>query len=253
MVKPVLERRGVCPSRRRHREQADQLRHRPNSNAEEAAAAKRCYVESNELLCIMNQSSATQGNSRDLRASQIKSFLVEALAGGEMTVIALQEKARAAGLLGERLTITDSKSFRSAKAALGVRSHRIGFGRGAIWFWVLPAPPASEGATSVTLPVDVYEFAPSDRAPETSPCHAESLYGRPHDTPIEWIRGQRQFFSLRLSHARIRFFLAAPGRRIRLWRFSPASVHALHLTCEQRCQIYALLQSGQSPKCNGAA
>jgi ATP-dependent DNA ligase len=28
MAKPVLERRGVCPPRRRHSEQADQLRHR---------------------------------------------------------------------------------------------------------------------------------------------------------------------------------------------------------------------------------
>jgi hypothetical protein len=50
--------------------------------------------------------------------------LREALAGGEKTVFALQEKARTAGLLGERQSITDSKSFRSAKAALGVRSGR---------------------------------------------------------------------------------------------------------------------------------
>jgi hypothetical protein len=47
---------------------------------------------------------ATQGTSRDLRASRIESFLREALAGGEKTVVALQEKARAAGLLGERQT-----------------------------------------------------------------------------------------------------------------------------------------------------
>jgi hypothetical protein len=109
----------------------------------------------------MDQNGATRGTSRDLRASRIKSFLAEALVGGEATVVALQEKARAAGLLGERQTIADSKSFRSAKAALGVRSHGIGFGRGATWFWVLPAPPASEGATPVTPPVDVYEVAPA--------------------------------------------------------------------------------------------
>jgi hypothetical protein len=114
---------------------------------------------------------------------------VEALAGGEMTVIALQEKARAAGLLGERLTITDSKSFRSAKAALCVRSHRIGFGRGAIWLWVLPAPPASEGTTPVTLPLDVYEVAPSDRAPGTFPYYAETLWAPPHGAPLEWTQG----------------------------------------------------------------
>jgi hypothetical protein len=137
----------------------------------------------------MDENGATQGNSRDLRASQIKSFLADALAGGKMTVAALQERARAAGLLGERQTITDSKGFRSAKAALGVRSHRIGFGRGAIWFWVLPAPPASEVTIPVTLPVDVYEVAPSDHPPETPPCYAESLHGRPHGVPLDWAQG----------------------------------------------------------------
>jgi hypothetical protein len=115
--------------------------------------------------------------------------LREAPGGGEKSVVALQEKARAAGLLGERQTITDSKSFRSAKAALGVRSHRIGFGPGAVWFWVLPAPPAPEVTTPVTLPVDAYEVAPSDRAPETPPCYAENMCGRPHGVPLDWARG----------------------------------------------------------------
>jgi hypothetical protein len=161
----------------------------------------------------MDQNGATRGTSRDLRASQIESFLREALAGGEQTVVALQEKARAAGLLGERKTISDSKSFRSAKAALGVRSRRIGFGRGAVWLWFLPAPaspevttpvtlpvdvleiapsdPAPEAApvaTPVTLPADVYEVAPSDRAPEASPRYAGSMCGRPHGALLEWIR-----------------------------------------------------------------
>lgn len=115
--------------------------------------------------------------------------MAEALADGEKTVVALQEKARAAGLLGERQTITDSKSFRSAKAALGVRSRRIGFGPGAVWFWVLPAPPAPEVTASVTLPVDVYEVAHSDRAPETSPWYPESPCGRPRGALLEWTRG----------------------------------------------------------------
>jgi hypothetical protein len=141
------------------------------------------------ILWTMDQNGATRGTSRDLRASRIESFLTQALAGGERTVLALQEKARAAGLLGERQTITDSKSFRSAKAALGVRSHRTGFGPGAVWFWVLPAPPAPEVTTPVTLPVDVYAVAPSDRAPETPPCYAENMCGRPHGVPLDWAQG----------------------------------------------------------------
>ena len=129
------------------------------------------------------------GNFARLAGLADKKLLTQALAGGEKTVLALQEKARAAGLLGERQTITDSKSFRSAKAALDVRSHRIGFGRGAIWFWVLPAPPAPEVATPVAFPVDVYAVAPSDRAPETSPCYAENMCGRPHGVPLDWAQG----------------------------------------------------------------
>jgi hypothetical protein len=158
----------------------------------------------------MDRNDATRGVSRDLRASEIESFLKQALAGGEKTVIALQEKARAAGLLGERQTITDSKSFRSAKAALGVRSHRIGFGRGATWYWALPAPPASEGTTPVTVPVDVYDAAPSDRAPEPSPSYPESLWRPPHGAPIEWIQGV-DILHLRPRPSRI------PGHRWRLF------------------------------------
>jgi hypothetical protein len=59
----------------------------------------------------MNQSDAKQGNTR---ASRIEGFLREALAGGEETVIALQEKARAAGLLGERQCGRSARPVREA-------------------------------------------------------------------------------------------------------------------------------------------
>ena len=117
-----------------------------------------------------------------MRASQIASFLTQALGGGEETVVALQEKARAAGLLSERQSITNSKPFKLAKASLGIRSRRIGFGPGAVWFWVLPATPAPEVTTTAGSP-DAYDVDIS------SPCYAESAGGRPHDAPVEWIRG----------------------------------------------------------------
>jgi len=121
----------------------------------------------------MDQSDATRG----MRPSQIEGFLREALAGGKMSVAALEERARAAGLLAGRQTLTDSKAFRSAKAALGIRSRRVGFGPRAVWLWVLHAPPAPEVTTPVTLPVNVYEVAPSDRTPETSRCSARVQMG----------------------------------------------------------------------------
>jgi hypothetical protein len=137
----------------------------------------------------MDKNAETPGNSRDLRASQIRSFLTEALAGGEETVVALQGRARAAGLLGEGQSISDAKLFKTAKAALGIRSRRIGFGPGAVWFWILPASPTPEVSTPVTLPPEVYDVDPSGRAPDTSPCYAQSAGGRPHCAPIEWVRG----------------------------------------------------------------
>ncbi len=136
----------------------------------------------------MDQNGATRGASRDLRASQVRSFLTEALAAGEETVVALQEKARAAGLLTEGQSITDSKPFKSAKASLGIRSRRIGFGPGAVWFWILSAPPALQVATTAK-PSDVYDVEPLDRTPETSTCYARGAGERPRSAPIEWIRG----------------------------------------------------------------
>ena len=175
-------------SRRHRNDQLVEAKHR--QRAESAQTSREPLpVLSNMLFLVMDQQSVKRGNSRDLRASQIEGFLREALIGGEKTVVALQEKARSAGLLGERQTITNSKGFRAAKAALGVRSHRIGFGRGAIWLWVLPAAPASEGAAPVTVPVDVYEVAPSDRTPETFPCTAESKCGCPRGVPLDWAQG----------------------------------------------------------------
>ncbi len=137
----------------------------------------------------MDENGAKRGTSRDLRASKIDGFLRQALAGGEMSVAGLEERAHAAGLLAESQSITDSKPFKSAKAALGIRSHRVGFGRGAVWFWSLPAPPASEVTTPVALPPDVYDVGYSDRAPETSRCCAQSADERPSGAPLEWTRG----------------------------------------------------------------
>src|SRR5215468_2438476 len=132
----------------------------------------------------MDQNDSTRGASRERRASQVEGFLREALAGGEMSVAALEERARADGLLSERQSITNSKPFKLAKARLGIRSHRIGFGPGAVWSWVLPATPAPE-VTRTAGSADVYDVNLS----ETSPCYAESAGGRPHDSPAEWIRG----------------------------------------------------------------
>jgi hypothetical protein len=52
--------------------------------------------------------------------------------------------ARAAGLLGERQSITHIKVFKRAKRSLGIRSVRTGFGARSRWLWQLPRQ--SEGS-----------------------------------------------------------------------------------------------------------
>jgi hypothetical protein len=69
----------------------------------------------------MDENGATRGISRDLRASQIEGFLREALGDGKLSVAALEERARAAGLVDERQSITDFKPFKWAKRSMGIR------------------------------------------------------------------------------------------------------------------------------------
>src|SRR5262245_41305737 len=62
-------------------------------------------------------------------------FLNAVLADGPVAVAELEFKARAAGLLGQRQEITNSKLFKAAKKILRVRSKRTGFGRNGVWAW----------------------------------------------------------------------------------------------------------------------
>jgi hypothetical protein len=137
----------------------------------------------------MDQNDVTRGVSRDLRGSQIEGFLREALAGGRMSVAALEERARAAGLVDEHQSITDLKPFKAAKRSMGIQSRRVGFGPGAVWFWTLPIPPSMAVETAATEPPDIYVVEPSDRTPGASPCYPEVLCARPHGAPLEWTRG----------------------------------------------------------------
>jgi hypothetical protein len=137
----------------------------------------------------MDPNDAMRGISRDMRTARIKSFLAEALVGGEMTVFALQERARAVGLLGECQSITNAKPFKSAKRSMGIRSRRVGFGPGAAWFWTLLIPPSVAVTTVATEPPDVDVVDLSDHTPAISPCYPESIGWRPDGVPVEWTRG----------------------------------------------------------------
>src|SRR5260370_18557276 len=72
------------------------------------------------------------------RSTTVLAFLQNTLVSGRIAVSELTVAARAAGLLGDRQSITTSKLFKSAKKALRIQSVRDGFAGNGQWFWVLP-------------------------------------------------------------------------------------------------------------------
>ena len=67
-------------------------------------------------------------------------FLTRVLAGRPAPVREIEAQAIAAGLLAHGQPIADSRRFREAKAALGVRTARAGSGLSVGWVWSLPTP-----------------------------------------------------------------------------------------------------------------
>ena len=133
------------------------------------------------------------------RPDAVALFLEGALGAGPVAVSELEAKARAAGLVGERQNLSDTKSFRAAKKRLAIRSVRTGFGRGGEWSWALagqhsaavaldrsPGARASviyEEAHSRPKQREVVTPAPANfqRAPEEAP--------RKPTVPADWVRG----------------------------------------------------------------
>jgi hypothetical protein len=101
----------------------------------------------------------------------VAEFLGKVLAVGPLSVPKLEEMARAAGHLGERQPISQSKAFRAAKKSLGIRSVRDGFGAGK-WLWQLPGarPPTANPAGK-----------PADGSEQEAPPK--------HRVPSEWVEG----------------------------------------------------------------
>src|SRR3984893_14049341 len=103
--------------------------------------------------CTSPPTQSTRGSKQDAMV-----FLQGVLAGGPAAVTEIEARARAAGLLGDRQDISHAKRFQHARAALGIRSTRQGFGRDGEWAWALPPPaevpaPQAEGQLSTKSPV----------------------------------------------------------------------------------------------------
>ena len=69
--------------------------------------------------------------------TKVTQFLRDALAEDALGAPKLEVMARAAGLLGQRQSITHIRVFKRAKKSLGIRSLRVGFGARSQWRWQL--------------------------------------------------------------------------------------------------------------------
>jgi hypothetical protein len=127
---------------------------------------------------------------RDLsfeRDSARIAFLERALSTNPISVARLELKARAAKLLGERQAITNAKRFKRAKAQLGIRSFRKGFGPAGEWFWAMPNrsgtpdPAESTSAASAILVTD--EFGSERKRDFRFASQGPDRKG----VPIEWV------------------------------------------------------------------
>src|SRR5262249_60770383 len=107
-------------------------------------------------------------------------FLRATLAGRARAVTELEASARAAGLLAEAQSITDTKAFKRAKEFLRIRSLRVGFGAHGNWLWVLPrknepsAKAEPQAAPVHRIPSDWVEgiaCLDADRPPPDVPRH----------------------------------------------------------------------------------
>jgi hypothetical protein len=93
-------------------------------------------AESESIAFDLNQS--LPGKSVRRRLPDVVDFLRASLTDGAVLVSKIEASARRAGLLGKSQRITAAKTFKRAKAILGIQSIRQGFGPLGMWAWTLP-------------------------------------------------------------------------------------------------------------------
>jgi hypothetical protein len=92
------------------------------------------------------------GKKEPTGGKDVLQFLKDILSGGPVDVLEVERHARAAALLEDNKRLSKSKAFRDARATLGIKSTRDGFGPGSRYVLELPdaswAPENAMGAPS---------------------------------------------------------------------------------------------------------
>jgi hypothetical protein len=116
----------------------------PLKNGKETIASA-IFWEGDRIDRTADEVMATNENGGGERSGkdELVGFLQDCLAQGPMDVLEVEKQARAAGLLGDKQRLRQSKPFRTARKELGVLSERNGFGIGARYFLRLPETPCA--------------------------------------------------------------------------------------------------------------
>jgi len=103
--------------------------------------ASRVTWEAEPVNVSADEALAADMNGTDHTATEDAiEFLKVVLADGPAKVEAVEQEAKAAGLLGAEQSIGQSKPFRSARKRLGITPYQPKGVKGGGWEWALPAP-----------------------------------------------------------------------------------------------------------------
>jgi hypothetical protein len=134
----------------------------------------------------------------DRSSTSAVDFLRLSLAGGALSVLELEVKARAAGLLRERQQIQHAKAFKKAKKSLGIRSIRDGFGSGGKWAWLMPPQAATQVGPVANVHPDTNE---QTSLSDVEPPGKRVAASESHSIVQEWIVGVQRLDYVRCPAA----------------------------------------------------
>jgi putative DNA primase/helicase len=104
--------------------------------------ASHVHWDSRPVSTTADAAMGGSGGAGELTTTDLATeFLQTVLADGPIDALDIQAEAITAGLLKPDQPIGQAKPFRDARTALGVVTHREGFGPGAKYRWALPSAP----------------------------------------------------------------------------------------------------------------
>jgi hypothetical protein len=105
--------------------------------------------ESKPVDMTADQAMAAGNDHEPTAMDDAAEFLRAVLADGRLKASEIQTEARAAGLLSETRPIGQSKPFRRAKEALGIKTSQMKGEKAGGWYWELPGQVPSEVADAL--------------------------------------------------------------------------------------------------------